>query len=310
MSTIKETYKKILENAKDRDSERVVSLKKNQSPDHLFLLSSSDIGTLRNMGRRGSLYAPRAIMNVLTKLSEHNQKSFNEYEVSSIHLESENFDLAQQKEKEKIQNLLKTHPQTNLIHLGGGHDHIYPLCMALNDQITNLTVINIDAHLDTRTDSLFHSGTPFRQIAKEFKGDFHLIQIGIHDFANTKSTMSPLSKGKETIYFYDNVKKETNHFTNNHDFFKKIFNDKYTTYLVSLDADALSSSVMEGVSAVNHRGLSYDFVEELFVFAKKELKSMYFGIYEYNPIYDNLSQKGARALSSLIYEILEKKLSY
>ena len=199
MSTIKETYKKILENAKDRDSERIVSLKKNQSPDHLFLLSSSDIGTLRNMGRRGSLYAPRAIMNVLTKLSEHNQKSFQEFDVSFVNLENEDFNKAQQTEKATIANILKKYPNNNLIHLGGGHDHIYPLCMALNETISNLTVINIDAHLDTRTDPFFHSGTPFRQVANEFQGKFNLIQIGIHDFANTKSTMSPLQKGLDTI---------------------------------------------------------------------------------------------------------------
>jgi hypothetical protein len=30
-----------------------------------------------------------------------------------------------------------------------------------------------------------------------------------------------------------------------------------------------------------------------------------FGFYEYNPLYDNLSQKGARFVASLIFKILE-----
>ena len=294
----------ILENAKDRDEERLIKLKsKDQNSKTLFIKSSSDIGTLRNMGRRGSLYAPQAILNIVKKLSHHNQANWSDIEIASATLESKDFNLAQKNDSEKIAQLITKH--SKIIHLGGGHDHIYPLLMGLNKTHKNITVINIDAHLDTRTDEFYHSGTPFRQFSNDFDGEFTLIQLGILDLANTESTMLELLRGTELIYRYNELKKATNGFRDNTAIFEEIipYNSE-TTYVLSLDADALDAGIMEGVSAVNHKGLSYDFVEDLFLYAKDNLKTNYFGIYEYNPVYDNLSQKGARALSSLIYEIL------
>jgi formiminoglutamase len=63
---------------------------------------------------------------------------------------------------------------------------------------------------------------------------------------------------------------------------------------------------MEGVSAVNHQGISSREVQKILetVLNSKKGKK-YFGFYEYNPLYDNLSQKGARFIASLIYNILE-----
>ena len=58
---------------------------------------------------------------------------------------------------------------------------------------------------------------------------------------------------------------------------------------------------MEAVSAVNHQGLSLTTVKIIFNTIKAlQPTQQYLGIYEYNPIYDNLSQKGARALTDLI----------
>ena len=72
-------------------------------------------------------------------------------------------------------------------------------------------------------------------------------------------------------------------------------------------ADAIDAGVMEGVSAVNHRGLPYDFIEDVLLYAIDELKCQHFGFFEYNPVYDNLSQKGARALAALIYQIMDER---
>ena len=64
---------------------------------------------------------------------------------------------------------------------------------------------------------------------------------------------------------------------------------------------------MEGVSAVNHRGLPYDFIEDVLLYSIDALNCQHFGIFEYNPLYENLSQKGARALASLIYQIMDER---
>ena len=178
----------------------------------------------------------------------------------------------------------------------------------LNHFTKKLVVINLDAHLDTRTDVEPNSGTPFRQISNDFDGVIEIIQLGIHDFANSISTMSNLKSGKEVVATYEDVRFGTKDFTETESFLKRIIPfQKETMYVFSLDADALESGIMEGVSAVNHRGLPYDFVEDVLLYSIDELKCQHFGIFEYNPVYDNLSQKGARTLASLIYQIMDDR---
>jgi formiminoglutamase len=171
-----------------------------------------------------------------------------------------------------------------------------------------MVLINLDAHLDTRTDANPNSGTPFRQIAAQFDGELEIIQLGIHDFANSISTMSNLPKAKEVVATYEDVRFGTKDFTETDKFLKRVIPyHEDTVYVFSLDADALESGIMEGVSAVNHRGLPYDFVEDVLLYSIDELKCQHFGFFEYNPVYDNLSQKGARTLASLIYQIMDDR---
>ena len=53
-----------------------------------------------------------------------------------------------------------------------------------------ILIINFDAHCDTRVDDRSHSGTPFRDFDGVAKKPFHLIQIGIHEYANNDMTLS------------------------------------------------------------------------------------------------------------------------
>ncbi len=298
----------ILKNASTRDSERVLGQRRLPSEAHtLFIKSSSDVGAIRNMGRRGSNFAPEAIINIVKKLSAHTGETWSEIEIADPELELEDFNFAQNTYSQKLVTLFETYTQAQkFIYLGGGHDHIYPLLRALNHQSKKIIVINIDAHLDTRVDEFYNSGTPFRQFANEFQGEFQLIQLGIHDFANTKSTMSDLGRAKEVVATYEDLRRLTHNFTNSRKVFERMIPfDREALYVFSLDADALDSGLMEGVSAVNHRGLPFDFVDELLNYAIYNLRSKHFGIYEYNPLFDNLSQKGARTLASLIYQIMD-----
>ncbi len=299
----------ILLNASTRDQERVIAQKKRPSEASiLFLKSSSDIGTIRNMGRRGSNYAPEAILNIVKKLALHNEETWSDIEIADTELEKESFEHAQAEYVKTLTTALSGYTKAHsFIHLGGGHDHVYPLLKAMNSLSKKIKVINIDAHLDTRIDTFVNSGTPFRQFANEFEGHFELIQLGIHDFANTKTTMNELGRAKEVVATYDDLKNLTQNFTNNRKLFERMIPyDRDALYLFSLDADAIEAGVMEGVSAVNHRGLPYHFVDELLTYSLDVLRTRHFGIYEYNPVYDNLSQKGARALAGLIYKIMDR----
>lgn len=298
----------ILENASPRDSERILNNKTRPSEASiLFFKSSSDIGTIRNFGRRGSNFAPEAILTIVKKLALHNEETWSDIEIAQPALELEDFEHAQKEYSVALATALQSYTKARkFIYLGGGHDHVYPLLKALNTKSSKIKVINIDAHLDTRIDTFSNSGTPFRQFANEFEGQFELIQLGIHDFANSKTTMSDLGKTKEVVATYDDLKHLTNNFTNNRKLFERMIPyDHEALYLFSLDADALDAGVMEGVSAVNHRGLPYHFVEELLIYALDVLRTKHYGFYEYNPVYDNLSQKGARTLASLIYKIMD-----
>ena len=298
----------ILENAHDRDLERLIGHKSKPSEaESLLLKFSSDIGTVRNCGRRGSSFAPTAIINIVKKLALHTSESWSDIEVSDPEMEELSFDQAQTDTMRKLETIFESYPKVKkYIYLGGGHDHIYPALKAINSSRKKIVVINIDAHLDTRTDTFHHSGTPFRQFAHHHIGEFKLLQIGIHDFANTRSSMSELPDTKEVVATFEDICRLTNNFTQNRKVLERMIPyESDALYFFSLDADALDSGIMEGVSAVNHRGLPQLFVEEILVYALDVLKTRHFGFYEYNPIYDNLSQKGARALSSMIYRILD-----
>ena len=134
------------------------------------------------------------------------------------------------------------------------------------------------------------------------------MQLGVHDFANSISTMSNLPNVKEIVAAYEDVRFGTHNFTNTDSFLERVIPfQKDTCYVFSLDADALDSGIMEGVSAVNHRGLPYDFVEDVLLYSIDQLKCQHFGIFEYNPVFDNLSQKGARTIAALIYQIMDER---
>lgn len=274
----------------------------------LFLKSSSDTGVILNGGRNGSRFAPQSLLATFRKFSQdHDIKevSFSEVEVANQELEEKDFGAAQTVEAGKIKNELSRF-RGSIWQIGGGHDHIYPLLVALSPNYKKVIVINIDAHADTRTDSTHHSGTPFRQFSEMFSGEFHLFQFGLHPFANSFSTLSPLEKGKT----YELFKTEMNPAKVGGIFDQiKSLIDADTAVVFSLDADAMNGYEVPGVSAVNPDG-----------FSRKELLSLWkhyrdlplkhapiAGVYELNPLYDTLASISMRTIASFIFEGFRKK---
>ena len=264
----------------------------------LFLMSSSDWGVCRNGGRRGSRFAPEAISNVLKKMVAMSGTPHLYFgEVSSPRGEAEDFALAQGESTRCIKKIWDQFYGDRVFHMGGGHDHIFPLLMSLKDEKA-IHVINIDAHLDTRAEPLFHSGTPFRQFADFYGGRFRLTQLGIHPFSNHPAAYDDLS-AEMTVFLSDEFFKKGGSWR------EKISFRKEELTVLSLDCDALAAESMEAVSAVNPAGMSLDTVREIFeYYGEIDQKKKIYGIYEYNPLFDNLSQKGAKAIASLIYKAL------
>lgn len=275
--------------------------------DFVFLKSSSDIGVQRNGGRNGARFAPQSFLSYFKKLtirSELEQKTFQEIEVSSENEEKSDFHQAQKSEAHRISQKIKSSMASFICHLGGGHDHIYPLLMALGLEYKKVIVVNIDAHADTRTDPEFHSGTPFRQFADEYSGEFHLYQIGLLEFANSASTLGPLKKGQCKILW----RHELNEPKNLPSFFQELKQqiDAQTVVVFSLDADALNGAEMPGVSAVNGNGLSRAELNQIWKLYR-ELPFTHkpiVGFYELNPVYDTLSMLSMRTLGTFLYECI------
>ncbi len=301
----------ISENLKNRDQERIINQFETAKQYTInFIKLSSEEGVIRNGGRRGTKFGPTALLNTFKKLAQKSDSSsFNEIELSNPELEAKDFKNAQTETTNNIIKELKAIEATKHVFIGGGHDYIYPCVEAIKKVNPNrpLLIINIDPHLDTRVDEFYNSGTPFRQIDQNAENEnIELIQLGSHQFANVKSSKKELAHIHQKILGFDEIKNQTNNFNDNLDFFQLYFNtalEKNPIVILSLDVDAIESSVMEAVSAVNHRGFPVKFVEDIFDYFK-ENQSTYFGLYEYNPLYDNLSGKGARFLASLIYRLV------
>lgn len=282
---------------------------KNPGKQCLFLKSSTDFGVIRNGGRNGARFAPQSFLSTFKKFSQNEilkEWNFVDIEVSSPEEEAADFHRSQDIESEKITAALKEYPDAFLCHIGGGHDHAYPFLKSLSAKYKKVIVINIDAHADTRTDGAFHSGTPFRQFSDFYKGEFKLFQIGLHPFANTFSTLSPLNSGEMNILwkkdlsessliaFFKNIKDELN---------------QDTLVVFSIDADALEGSLVPGVSAVNPDGLTRN--ELLLIWSFYRNLSLghkpVMGIYELNPVYDTLASLSMRTLGSFVFEVLDQR---
>jgi formiminoglutamase len=263
----------------------------------LFLLSPSDEGVRRNQGRNGSRFAPKTILHNFLKFSDQLKdiQNINKVFVSQQHEEIDDFPKSQKDQAKRILKELSI-PRDNIIHLGGGHDHVYPFLKAIDLQkkYKKILIINIDAHCDTRIDSSQHSGTPFRDFDTTTETDTELIQYGIHKFANSNSTLTNLKNIKQKIFFTGE----------NFDYdFSSLPKD--TFILLSLDADGLDSSIMKAVSAVNPYGISQNETLSIIDDIKSTGFDCAFGIYEYNPLFDDLSNQGAKVLSHLIYNWLD-----
>ncbi len=272
----------------------------------LFLKSSSDEGVIRNGGRNGARFAPQSFLSTFKKftlIEKIQSYRFMEMEVGNKEEERVDFQRAQELESKRIQSILDSYDYSRIYHIGGGHDHIYPLLKALGRDSKKLIVINIDAHADTRTDTEFHSGTPFRQMANDFPGEFHLFQIGLHPFSNSFSTLSPLEKNQVKILWRNELTDSSLK-----SFFKEIQSlvDPDCKVVFSIDADALSAAEVPGVSAVNPAGLSREELLKIW----KYYKSLPLphgpitGIYELNPLYDHLSSLSMRTMGSFVFDTL------
>jgi formiminoglutamase len=281
-----------------------------------ILYSPCDQGVIRNNGRNGSRFAPKAILNLLKKQNNHLGYIENEAILTvNVFDDKKNgidFNKLQDNSSRLIHNEINETPLEQIIHIGGGHDHIYPLLMAIDKtkRYKNIFIINIDAHCDTRIDSEQHSGTPFRDFDSKGTKPYHLVQYGVHEHANSSSTLSSLNRGSEKKIFFRQLRQLTSNQTTVP---KELYKDcpfeidKDTAIILSLDCDGIDGSQMQAVSCVNTLGVNLQHILDLISDVKKYSKNqLVFGVYEFNPVFDNLSLYGCKSIVHLLYEFLKK----
>ncbi len=271
---------------------------------HLLVSSPSDWGVMRNGGKNGARFAPQTLLNNFKKMAGHSEnEDWASFTVSHQKEEELDFPKAQLKSSASIEKLLERNSKLkSLIHLGAGHDHVYPLTRALLSQYEKVLIINIDAHLDTRADELPHSGTPFRQLHREY-GDkrISLAQVGIHKFANVQANYEGMDQ--MNILPMDKIKGDRDLMQ----WLDKVLVMNQGPLILSLDCDGLDGSIMPAVSAANHFGLNKKqmniILEASLNYWNKYQHPRIFGLYEYNPLFDDLHTTSARYLASLIHKV-------
>ena len=263
----------------------------------LVLTSPSDCGVMRNGGRQGAHLGPKVILNELSKFQHqsHGQKQIIIEQVTDMDEEKNDFVAAQVNQSKRISSITKTFQGQPIIHLGGGHDHIFPFLMGLQENFAKLNIINIDAHLDTRQDQAPHSGTPFRQFDLQGKESFELHQFGIQQEANHSTNYGALKNGTMKI-----------HETNGH--LERVIKQGHDWLnILSIDVDVLSSADFNSCSAVNPCGISDASLNEMIDnYIKSCPHQPVIGFYEYNPIYDNVSNSDAKKLAWKINMAMKK----
>jgi len=262
----------------------------NPDTDWNFILGSSDQGVQYNRGRQGAKDAGRVILNHLANMIKpisHARK------------------LCPHVVKQEIsQNLWSPH----LVHLGSGHDHVYELLkLALGKGIKKFLIFNLDAHADMRPDDLLHSGTPFRYFFTKHQKDiknYHLAQWGIHRYYQSESDLDLKGAEVEVLWSHEIDTQSIEQSIKKIKLLVEPYQKNETLVLVSLDADVLCGSNMPAVSAVNPRGFSVDFTSQIIKKIQQEFQCFQtvLGVYEYNPLYDDISARGAKTLATIVYD--------
>lgn len=264
-----------------------------------------DRGIQANGGRVGAKEGPTGIRQILYKLVA--PASFNN-KISDVGDFNAPTELAQD-QLVVIQALDQLNAGGNkILSLGGGHDWAFcDVSSFITQELKNNRrplVINIDAHLDVRSDKNgVNSGTPFFKALEKFSKQFDLIQIGIQPHCNSKKHLE-YSKGKSVqVIMKDEIDSKG---------ISTIMNGIVKTHqlqpvFLSLDIDAITACEAPGCSQSWPGGLSFNTVKYILSQLDRFAAWNHLGIYEVAPSLDvqNITQKCA-ALAA--YEFMSHNL--
>lgn len=264
-----------------------------------------DRGIQANGGRLGAKDGPTGIRQILYKLVA---PAVFQNQIADIGDFSKPKDLAND-QTSVLSALDALNAGSNrILSLGGGHDWAYCdvssfITRELKNKLRPL-VINIDAHLDVRSDKNgVNSGTPFFKTLEKFQSQFDLIQIGIQPHCNSKKHLEYAKNKSVEIIMKDDVENKG---------IKAVMDaivskHKSQPVFLSLDIDAITASEAPGCSQSWPGGLTFNTVKYILTQLNRFSAWNHLGIYEVAPPLDvqNITQKSA-ALAA--YEFMIQSL--
>lgn len=211
----------------------------------------TDEGIQRNGGRVGASQAPNKIREHLAKLTPFagptHKRQLSDLRIVDIgNVADDELEVMHEIAQEVVSKLIAQ--GKFVIALGGGHDVTYPLVKGFADRYKNVSLINVDAHLDVRPkkNGQHHSGSSFRLLLEEHVIQ-KMIEFGIqpHVIAiNHVHWLRPYA----SIRYFDEIRDARKEFVESM--------QKIGANYVSFDIDAIRASDAPGVSAPAPIGFS------------------------------------------------------
>lgn len=264
-----------------------------------------DRGIQANGGQVGAKEGPKGIRQILYKLVAPVSFKNKICDVGDFACPTE---LAQD-QFIVIQALDKLNSNGNkILSLGGGHDWAFCDVSSFIDRELTLNrrplVINIDAHLDVRSDKNgVNSGTPFFKVLEKYQKQFDLVQIGIQPHCNSQMHLQYAKDKSVHVVMKDDVESKGIILIMN----EIIKRHHWQPVFLSLDIDAITAGEAPGCSQSWPGGLTFNTVRYILTQLNRFIAWNHLGIYEVAPNLDvqNLTQKCA-ALAA--YEFISRTL--
>lgn len=281
---------------------------------HILIGCPQHEGVVRNNGRAGAAEAPNKIREQLYKLQVEEDSSVRLFDAGNVITDlfdfSEGSDLSVHSNQGDA--LAKIHDSLTkavseflrdgkkVIVLGGGNDISYADVRAMAETEQDISVINIDAHLDMRIADRMTSGTPYRKAIEDgYVSPSHFYEFGIRPESNGAFYLENAEKlGVNVHYLQDLLEDGVG------TVFQNILGQiGEQPFFVGLDMDSIQASDAPGVSASSPVGLSGREVMQCIHHAKQKENLRVFEITEVNSSYD-IDNRTVKLAAQLIYKFL------
>lgn len=242
-----------------------------------------DEGIRLNGGREGAKDGPDSIRHWLYRMTPHPQRELQSFsDLGNLSLTGD-LNARHESAAAEVASCLKKNQK--VLTFGGGNDYAYAdglgFLKAVEGQPHKPLIINIDAHLDVRTNGI-NSGTPFfRLLESEHKFDF--VELGIQGHCNAKAHWDYVAKKGGKILTTEQIYSSGVSLIESTTTLLGDWLLKPRPTFLAIDIDAFAWPFAEGSSASWPLGLlPHDFMPLLNLLLKR-LNVRVMGIYEVAP---------------------------